>query len=38
MSEGSLRDLRDIIKWTNMHIMGVLEIEEMNDQKVYSKK
>lgn len=37
-SEGSLRNLYDIIKWTNMHFLEVLQTEEINGQEAYSRK
>lgn len=36
-SEHSLRDLWDIIKHTNIHVMGVPEGERRKDQKDYLK-
>lgn len=38
MSEGSLRDLRDIIKCTNMNIVRVLGIEQRDEQNSYTNK
>lgn len=38
MSEGSLRDLRNIIKWTDMNIMRVLGIKQRDEQNTYPNK
>lgn len=35
MSEESLRDFRDIIKWIDMNIMRVLRIEQRDEQNSY---
>lgn len=37
-SEESLKNLRDTIKWTKMHIMGVPEGEERKDRKLKEEK
>lgn len=38
-NKDSLKDLRDTIKWTNVHIIGVLggERREKKNHKTYSK-